>query len=95
MDKLENATGNYIPQDDDDQPDLGIWDPRYNVEKVKKPFPRARSTLKFLASMKKNPIKPKNPFTSRDKPNPSSIINVINDYSDNNSYSRKVSKQVS
>ena len=47
-----------------------------------------------LSFMKKNPIKPKNPFTLRDKPHPSSIINVINDYSDN-SYSRKVSKQVS
>lgn len=53
MDRLENATGNYIPLDDDDKPDLGIWDPRYNVERVKKPFPKARSTLKFLASMTK------------------------------------------
>ena len=45
--------------------------------------------------MKKNTIISKNPFASKEK-HPSSIINVINDYSDNNnSYSRKVSKQVS
>jgi hypothetical protein len=53
IDKLENSQGHYIPLDDDETPDLGIWDPRYNVERRKKPFPRARSTLKSVAAMSK------------------------------------------
>jgi hypothetical protein len=38
--------------EDEDAPDLGIWDPRFNIEREKRKLPRARSTLKQLAMLK-------------------------------------------